>query len=120
MNDITPFPRRRAPGRQGGKEVQRLFAFAPRDGNKYPSESSIIRNDRMPTPDSQLASWTWALHYAGTHDLWIVVPIQGSDDDERRADKKSMRAGIWRTGLKNGYDLTSEYVDGNLYIRVVQ
>lgn len=120
MNDITPFPRRRTPGQQGGKKVSRPFAFAPRDGVKYPSESETIRSTRMPEDPNAKPSWAWALWKCGVEDLWLVIPIYGDDDESKRNDKKAMRAALWRVGTNNGYDLTSEEADGFLYIRVVQ
>ena len=115
---VQPFPKRRAPGKYGGKPVSRDFYFAPRDGDKYPSESPAIRGSRLPDDPNKMPSWSWALAHAMEHDLWLVVPA-GMDASTRRADISKARAGVWRTGLRRGLEMTSEYVYPNIYIRVV-
>ena len=120
MDPIKPFPKRRAPGKYGGRHVQYQFYFAPRDDDKYPSESHAIRNNRLPDDPNKVAtSWVWALNYAQVHDVWLVVPIRGIDEDSVKANINVARASIWRTGHRHGLELTSEYVYPNLYVKVV-
>lgn len=114
-----PFPIRRPPGKYGGRPVRRSFHFAPRDGDKYPSESQVIRNNKVPDDPNKMMSWSWALQHAQVNDLWLVVPIRGIDEASVKADINKARAGVWRTGHRQGLELTSEYVYPNLYIKVV-
>lgn len=117
----TPFPRRRAPGKYGGKPVKRAFHFVRRDGDKYPSESVAIRSNKEPDDPNKMQSWSWALAYAAANDLWLVVPIRGIDEESVKKDINQARAAIWRTGVtRHGMDLTSEYAYPNLYVKVVQ
>ena len=115
----TSFPKRRPPGRFGGRPVRRAFYFIERDGDNYPSESVKMRNSRLPDDPNKLMSWTWALTYADANDLWLVVPIHGIDEVSVRKDTNLARASVWRTGHRQGLEMTSEYIYPNLYIRVV-
>lgn len=117
---LRPFPRRKVPGHGGGKPVNREFHFAPRDGEKYPSESTVIRERRLPDDPNKSPSWMWAMHYAAEHDVWLVVPIRGNDEESRRQEKGWVRGSIWRTGKRNGFELTSQYVYPNLYVKVTR
>ena len=117
---FQPFPKRRAPGKYGGKPVKREFFFAPRDGDKYPSESTVIRNNRLPDSPNRMPSWTWALMHAIEQDVWLVVPCgQQSDPEAKTRDISMARSGVWRTGQRHGLEMTSEYVYPNLYVKVV-
>lgn len=116
---VQPFPKRRAPGKYGGRPVRRDFFFAARDGDKYPSESIAIRQSKLPDDPNKMPSWSWALGHAQEHDLWLVIPIRGIDPDSTKKDIALARAGVWRTGQRRGIEMTSEYVYPNLYVKVV-
>ena len=119
MEAMKPFPRRRAPGKYGGKPVTRAFHFASRDGDKYPSESVAIRSNKLPDDPNRMPSWSWALSKASSEDLWLVIPIHGIDEASTKADLSHARASVWKTAQRHGLPVTSEYVYPNLYIKVV-
>lgn len=108
--------RRRAPGKQGGRPVRRRFWFAPRDGDKYPSESVLIRNNVVET-DIKQPSWSWALSKMATEGLWLVIPVH---QDREQTDLRTARSSVWRTAHRRGIEVTSEYVKPNLYVAVTE
>ena len=113
--------RRRAPGKSGGRPVDRKFWFAQGDGDKYPSESPSIRNNVLePDPeDTVLDSWLWALNKMEKtkNSVWLVVPIDQTDE---KRDLNVARASIWRTARRNHIELTSEYLAPYLYIALAR
>lgn len=112
--------RRRPPGKKGGRPVSRDFSFAPSDGQKYPSESALIRDERLRRSRLQLPSWSWALDKMQDEDCWLVVRIIGKDEDERKAEVNRVRAAIFRTAGRNSIHVTSEYVAPNIYFSIVK
>ena len=109
--------RRRPPGKNGGRPVHRDFYFVKADGALYPSESEAIRTGRERKDPNQKPSWTWALNHTSLNDLWLVVPIDQKKD--LRAEINKARAAIWRTALRRGMSVTSQYEKPNLYIKVL-
>jgi len=114
-----PVTRRRAPGKQGGRPVERSFGFAPSAQNLYPSESEAIRRNRLPADPNQLPSWSWALDKMQREDCWLVIRINGTTDEGRKLDINRARAAIHRTASRRGMKVTTEYVKPELYVGLV-
>lgn len=112
--------RRRPLGKRGGRVVGRVFGFAPMDGEKYPSESRSIREQRLPLDPTAQPSWTWAMAKMQRDDCWLAIPLMGESRSDRAKDANNLRASLWRSGLRLGIDLTSEVTDGHLFVAIAK
>ena len=114
---MATIKRRRPEGTKGGRPVGRRFWFAPADGDKYPSESAIIRTDRIESTDMTFDSWAWALEQMkDAHEpQWLVIPI---DQHDEKRDRNVARSSVWRTAKRHGLSIATEYVAPNLYVAI--
>ena len=110
-----PIPRRTINGFRGGRPLGHDYWFAPRDGDLYPNESTVIQTTRLESgpSDGVASNWMWALANARNHDLWLVVPLTTSDTSKESAD---LRASLLRAAVRVGLRLITQKVNDRLYV----